>query len=88
MATSELPNQGKLFDSLGTPLRDLIFLQPATILGHLLGHEGPGSIHAYLKNKGWISYLSAGIHGGGRGFSFFKVIAVLTKDGMGKPSLL
>ncbi|KAG8689157.1 Insulinase (Peptidase M16) [Ceratobasidium sp. 394] len=56
--------------------------KPATILGHLLGHEGPGSIHAYLKNKGWISYLSAGIHGGGRGFSFFKVITVLTKDGM------
>ncbi|KAG8745619.1 Insulinase (Peptidase M16) [Ceratobasidium sp. 414] len=57
--------------------------KPSTILGHLLGHEGPGSIHAYLKNKGWISYLSAGIHGGGRGFSFFKVIIVLTKDGMG-----
>ncbi|KAF8605452.1 insulin-degrading enzyme [Ceratobasidium sp. AG-I] len=56
--------------------------KPSTILGHLLGHEGPGSIHAYLKNKGWISYLSAGIHGGGRGFSFFKVIIVLTKDGM------
>ncbi|KAG9103374.1 Insulinase (Peptidase M16) [Ceratobasidium sp. 370] len=56
--------------------------KPATILGHLLGHEGPGSIHAYLKNKGWISYLSAGIHGGGRGFSFFKVIIVLTKGGM------
>ncbi|KAF8743460.1 Peptidase M16, partial [Rhizoctonia solani] len=56
--------------------------KPAMILGHLLGHEGPGSIHAYLKNKGWISYLSAGIHGGGRGFSFFKVTMVLTKDGM------
>ncbi|QRV87985.1 insulysin [Ceratobasidium sp. AG-Ba] len=56
--------------------------KPATVLGHLLGHEGPGSIHAYLKNKGWISYLSAGIHGGGRGFSFFKLIIVLTKDGM------
>ncbi|KAG9128505.1 Insulinase (Peptidase M16) [Ceratobasidium sp. 392] len=56
--------------------------KPSSILGHLLGHEGPGSIHAYLKNKGWISYLSAGIHGGGRGFSFFKVITVLTKDGM------
>lgn len=56
--------------------------KPAAILGHLLGHEGPGSIHAYLKNKGWISYLSAGTHGGGRGFSFFKVIIVLTKDGM------
>ncbi|CUA67752.1 insulysin [Rhizoctonia solani] len=56
--------------------------KPASILGHLLGHEGPGSIHAYLKNKGWISYLSAGIHGGGRGFSFFKITTVLTKDGM------
>ncbi|CAE6447519.1 unnamed protein product [Rhizoctonia solani] len=56
--------------------------KPATILGHLLGHEGPGSMHAYLKNKGWISYLSAGIHGGGRGFSFFKITTVLTKDGM------
>ncbi|KAJ1309144.1 hypothetical protein OPQ81_004817 [Rhizoctonia solani] len=56
--------------------------KPAAILGHLLGHEGPGSIHAYLKNKGWISYLSAGIHSGGRGFSFFKITTILTKDGM------
>ncbi|CAE6451275.1 unnamed protein product [Rhizoctonia solani] len=56
--------------------------KPASILGHLLGHEGPGSMHAYLKNKGWISYLSAGIHAGGRGFSFFKITTVLTKDGM------
>ncbi|CAE7211015.1 unnamed protein product [Rhizoctonia solani] len=56
--------------------------KPAGILGHLLGHEGPGSLHAYLKNKGWISYLSAGTHGGGRGFSFFKITTVLTKDGM------
>ncbi|KAH7343303.1 Metalloenzyme, LuxS/M16 peptidase-like protein [Rhizoctonia solani] len=56
--------------------------KPAMIMGHILGHEGPGSIHAYLKNKGWISYLSAGVHGGGRGFCFFKIMTVLTKDGM------
>lgn len=34
--------------------------QPSRYLSHLIGHEGPGSIMAYLKSKGWANSLSAG----------------------------
>ncbi|KAM7259044.1 hypothetical protein ACFE04_014785 [Oxalis oulophora] len=30
-------------------------------LAHLLGHEGRGSLHSFLKDKGWITSLSAGV---------------------------
>ena len=34
--------------------------QPGRYLSHLIGHEGPGSILACLKAKGWVDGLSAG----------------------------
>lgn len=34
--------------------------QPSRYLTHLIGHEGPGSIMAYIKSKGWANALSAG----------------------------
>ena len=34
--------------------------QPGRYLAHLIGHEGPGSILAYTKAKGWVNSLSAG----------------------------
>jgi len=34
--------------------------QPSRYLSHLIGHEGPGSIMAYIKSKGWANGLSAG----------------------------
>jgi hypothetical protein len=40
---------------------------PANYLGHLLGHEGEGSVFAFLKSKGWASGLVAGE--GGDSFS-------------------
>nr|XP_036584366.1 zinc protease [Colletotrichum truncatum]KAF6793884.1 zinc protease [Colletotrichum truncatum] len=36
--------------------------QPSRYLSHLIGHEGPGSIMAYVKEKGWASGLSAGTY--------------------------
>ena len=33
---------------------------PGRYLSHLIGHEGPGSILAYIKAKGWANGLSAG----------------------------
>ncbi|XP_065881361.1 nardilysin-like [Euphorbia lathyris] len=30
-------------------------------LAHLLGHEGKGSLHSFLKAKGWATSLSAGV---------------------------
>ncbi|EJC99115.1 uncharacterized protein FOMMEDRAFT_94441 [Fomitiporia mediterranea MF3/22] len=54
---------------------------PTYFITHLLGHEGQGSLHAYLKNKGWIISLVAGDAIPGRGISLFKVWIALTKDG-------
>jgi insulysin len=34
--------------------------QPSRYLSHLIGHEGPGSIMAYIKGMGWVNSLSAG----------------------------
>ncbi|KAI1157310.1 Metalloenzyme, LuxS/M16 peptidase-like protein [Nemania serpens] len=33
--------------------------QPSRYISHLIGHEGPGSIMAYLKSMGWANSLSA-----------------------------
>lgn len=33
---------------------------PGRYISHLIGHEGPGSIMAYIKSKGWANNLSAG----------------------------
>lgn len=43
------PDETELYDS-----------QPSRYLSHLIGHEGPGSILAYVKAKGWAYGLSAG----------------------------
>lgn len=36
--------------------------QPGRYISHLIGHEGPGSIMAYIKTKGWANGLSAGAY--------------------------
>lgn len=40
--------------------RSLYPARPAHILSNLLGHEGDGSLLAFLKEKGWAEGLSAG----------------------------
>ncbi|KAK8307098.1 hypothetical protein V6Z12_D03G171100 [Gossypium hirsutum] len=35
--------------------------KPEDYLAHLLGHEGKGSLHYFLKAKGWVTSLSAGV---------------------------
>ena len=50
-------------------------------MAHFIGHEGPGSLHSYLKDKGWITALSAGPQNLARGFAMFKVTLHLTNDG-------
>ena len=51
-------------------------------MGHFIGHEGKGSILSYLKNRGWVNYLHAGVDGA-TGFSFAKFTVDLTPDGLG-----
>jgi len=41
---------------------DMFESQPSRYIGHLIGHEGPGSIMSYIKSKGWANDLSAGAY--------------------------
>ncbi|KAF9454625.1 insulin-degrading enzyme [Macrolepiota fuliginosa MF-IS2] len=55
--------------------------KPASFLSHFVGHEGPGSLHSYLKNKGWIISLSSGPQSLARAFAMFKITIYLTEEG-------
>lgn len=65
------PDEEALFES-----------QPSRYLSHLIGHEGPGSILAYLKNKGWASGLGAGANAVCPGSSFFSISVHPTEEGL------
>lgn len=54
---------------------------PSRYLGHLIGHEGEGSLFYALKKLGWATSLSAGESDGTHEFSFFKVNIDLTDAG-------
>lgn len=40
---------------------DMFDSRPATYLSNLIGHEGPGSVLAFLKAKGWVNSLGSGL---------------------------
>ena len=65
------PDEEELFES-----------QPGRYLSHLIGHEGPGSILAYLKNKGWANGLGAGPQPLCPGSAFFSISIRLTEEGL------
>ncbi len=51
-------------------------------MGHLLGHEGPGSLLSLLKAKGWADGLCAGEGNHAyAGFALFEVRIELTEEG-------
>nr|POE72795.1 putative zinc protease [Quercus suber] len=56
--------------------------QPGRYLSHLIGHEGPGSILAFLKNKGWVNSLSAGASPVCPGSGFFNISLRLPEEGL------
>ncbi|GAT24591.1 a-pheromone processing metallopeptidase Ste23 [Aspergillus luchuensis] len=56
--------------------------QPSRYLSHLIGHEGPGSILAYIKAKGWANGLSAGVMPVCPGSAFFTISVRLTPEGL------
>ncbi|KAF2140293.1 uncharacterized protein K452DRAFT_230558 [Aplosporella prunicola CBS 121167] len=67
------------------PYRDeeeLYESQPGRYLSHLIGHEGPGSIMAYVKAKGWANGLGAGPIPLCPGSAFFTISIRLTEDGL------
>ena len=55
--------------------------KPGNFLAHFVGHEGPGSLHSYLKKKGWLTSLSSGPQNLARTFAMFKVTLHLTQEG-------
>lgn len=57
--------------------------QPAFMISHFLGHEGPGSVYAYLKKKNWLISISAGAEWRNPSVQQLKVSVRLTKEGYG-----
>ena len=55
--------------------------KPSFFLAHFLGHEGYGSIYAYLKKQGWLLSLSASTTGHTRASQTFAVAGSLTLEG-------
>jgi secreted Zn-dependent insulinase-like peptidase len=55
--------------------------KPGNFLAHFVGHEGPGSLHSYLKQKGWLTGLSSGPQNLAREFAMFKITLQLTREG-------
>ncbi|XP_052226154.1 insulin-degrading enzyme-like isoform X2 [Dreissena polymorpha] len=55
---------------------------PGHYLGHLIGHEGKGSLLSELKARGWVNTLVGGQQQGARGFMFFMVNVDLTAEGL------
>ncbi|MCH8537831.1 MAG: insulinase family protein [Alkalimonas sp.] len=53
-----------------------------SFIAHILGDEGPGSLHYYLKNQGWINQLSAGGGVDGSNFKDFSISCELTEQGV------
>jgi len=56
--------------------------KPSQYSSHLIGHEGAGSIHSLLKQKGWVYDLVAGIHISSSEFDLYKISLTLTDDGI------
>ncbi|CAI7864986.1 unnamed protein product [Closterium sp. NIES-53] len=54
---------------------------PSRYLGHLIGHEGHGSLFALLKKKGWATALGAGRSHSSKHYAFFAVNIDLTDLG-------
>lgn len=57
--------------------------KPASYWSHLIGHEGPGSICAALKKRGWAESLSSGLSYTTSDCSLFTINVETTVDGMG-----
>lgn len=56
--------------------------KPLSYFAHLLGDEGPGSLLVALKDKGWITSLSAGGGASGSNYRDFTISCTLTADGL------
>ncbi|MGF1709979.1 insulinase family protein [Vibrio kagoshimensis] len=58
--------------------------KPLSFFAHLLGYEGEGSLMMQLKEKGWVTSLSAGGGASGSNYRDFNISATLTPEGLSK----
>ncbi|GJJ72576.1 insulysin [Entomortierella parvispora] len=56
--------------------------RPAGIIGHLIGHEGGGSLFSLLKKKGWANTLSSSASEMTLGHDTFTISIGLTNEGL------
>ena len=56
--------------------------KPASILSHLVGHEGAGSLLSLLKSRGWVNELSAGLWNDNHDFASFSIYLEATAKGI------
>lgn len=64
------------------PTRPDFAAKPGELLGNLIGHEGAGSLLAYLKAQGWALGLGAGTYERTIGYGSFLVTIELTPQGL------
>ena len=64
------------------PMRPYYRARPLTLVSHLLGHEGRGSLLSALKARGWAEGLSAGPGMRHRDFATFMVTIQATEAGL------
>lgn len=73
--------------TLSFPLPDLRSYagsKPAELVGHVLGHEGPGSLLAVLKAEGLATTLSAGAWQDTPDYGSFEIQIGLTPEGLAR----
>ena len=56
--------------------------KPTGYIGSLIGHEGQGSLHQLLTQKGWITGLGAGSENIDQANAMFEITVQLTEAGM------
>lgn len=61
--------------------------KPGEFLASIIGHEGPGSLHSYLKERGWITSLTAGVQDLARGMAHFRIMFYLSQNGFRESTL-
>lgn len=59
--------------------------KPARVLAHLLGHEGPGSVCAYLRRNGWVDHraVSTAAVSENASVQYLRITCHLTREGYG-----
>ena len=63
------------------PVRPHYRTKPTVYIASLIGHEGPGSLHHVLSDRGWIQDLGAGGYDDDEWNATFGVGMTLTEDG-------